>query len=233
MPGAGENAKLGEIGRESRIVSLGGRLALELPDIASIAQAADIVPESAVATIAVIALVRPNKVIRAGMIAHCGLRDRASVIVVAPSFAEQKNVFMRAGRAVADRFGHRVGLGPNYIGAQIPAVGLKGEGHAPGNADKVLGLEARMVQPALARARAPIRIPENEPQDAVVTEHAAHLAEDVDQSGNVLLRRRLKTDLAPAALIIAQLIIAQLKIWRAGHNALDGLIPQWNFKEGA
>src|SRR5713226_7641832 len=90
-----------------------------------------------------------------------------------------------------------------------------------------------MAQGALARARAPIRIPENEPQDAVVTEHAAHLAEDVDQSGNVLLRRRLKTDLAPAALIIAQLIIAQLiiaqlKIWRAGHNALDGLIPQWN-----
>jgi hypothetical protein len=80
-----------------------------------------------------------------------------------------------------------------------------------------------MAQGALARARAPIRIPENEPQDAVVTEHAAHLAEDVDQSGNVLLRRRLKTDLAPAALIIAQ-----LKIWRAGHNALDGLIPQWN-----
>src|SRR5216683_8328178 len=141
VPGAGENAKLGEIGRESRIVSLGGRLALELQDIASIAQAADIVPESAVATIAVIALVRPNKVIRAGMIAHCGLRDRASVIVVAPSFAEQKNVFMRAGRAVADRFGHRVGLGPNYIGAQIPAISLKGEGDAPGNSDQVLGLE--------------------------------------------------------------------------------------------
>src|SRR5229473_6822341 len=80
-----------------------------------------------------------------------------------------------------------------------------------------------MAQGALARARAPIGIPENEPQGAVVTEHAAHLAEDVDQSGDVLLRRRLKTDLATAALIIAQ-----LKIWRAGHNALDGSIPQWN-----
>src|SRR6266849_5478321 len=80
-----------------------------------------------------------------------------------------------------------------------------------------------MAQCALVRARAPIGIPENEPQDVVVTEHAAHLAEDVDQSGDVLLRRRLKTDLATAALIIAQ-----LKIWRAGHNALDGLITQWN-----
>src|SRR6266852_8340662 len=80
-----------------------------------------------------------------------------------------------------------------------------------------------MAQGALARARAPIRIPENEPQDAVVTEHAAHLAEDVDQSGDVLLRRRLETDLSRAALIITQ-----LKIWRAGHDALDGLITQWN-----
>ena len=85
-----------------------------------------------------------------------------------------------------------------------------------------------MAQGALARARAPIRIPENEPEHAVITEHSAHLAEDLDQSGNVLLRRRLETDLSRAALIIAQ-----LKIWRAGHNALDGLIPQWNFKEGA
>src|SRR5216683_2978464 len=80
-----------------------------------------------------------------------------------------------------------------------------------------------MAQGALVRARAPIGIPENEPQDAVVTEHAAHLAEDVDQSGDVLLRRRLKTDLATAALIIAQ-----LKIWRACYYALDRIIAQWN-----
>jgi hypothetical protein len=38
-----------------------------------------------------------------------------------------------------------------------------------------------------------------------------------------LLKRRLETDLAPAALIITQ-----LKIWRAVHHALDGLITQWN-----
>src|SRR6266849_9632506 len=80
-----------------------------------------------------------------------------------------------------------------------------------------------MAQGALVRARAPIGIPKNEPQDAVITEHAAHLAEDVDQSGDVLLRRRLETDLATAALIVTQ-----LKIGRAGHHALDGLSTQWN-----
>src|SRR5260370_35561103 len=88
-----------------------------------------------------------------------------------------------------------------------------------------------MAQGALARARAQIRIPENEPQDAVVTEHAAHLAEDVDQSGNGLLRRRLKTDLAPAALIIAQLIITQLKIWRADHHTPAWLISPRQFRK--
>jgi len=45
---------------------------------------------------------------------------------------------------------------------------------------------------------------------------------DLNQGGDVLLKRRLETDLAPAALIITQ-----LKIWRAGHHALDGLISQW------
>src|SRR5216683_4751856 len=70
---------------------------------------------------------------------------------------------------------------------------------------------------------APVRIAQDEPKYAIVTEHAADLAEDVDQSGDVLLRRRLETDLAGAALIITQ-----LKIWRAGHDALDGLILQWN-----
>src|SRR5216683_6028023 len=80
-----------------------------------------------------------------------------------------------------------------------------------------------MAQGALARARAPIRIPENEPEHAVITEHSAHLAEDLDQGGDILFGRRLETDLATAALIVTQ-----LKIGRAGHHALDGLSTQWN-----
>src|SRR5713226_5557901 len=80
-----------------------------------------------------------------------------------------------------------------------------------------------MAQGALARARAPIRIPENEPEHAVITEHSAHLAEDLDQGGDILFGRRLETDLSRAALIITQ-----LKIGRAGHHALDGLSTQWN-----
>src|SRR5216683_2941257 len=66
-------------------------------------------------------------------------------------------------------------------------------------------------------------IPQNEPKNAIVAEHAPHLAKDFNQGGDVSLRRRLEADLATAALIITQ-----LKIRRAGHRALNSFIMQWN-----
>src|SRR6266852_6321880 len=80
-----------------------------------------------------------------------------------------------------------------------------------------------MAQGALVRARAPIGIPQNEPQNAVAAQHTAHLAKDFDEGGDVSLGRRLESDLTLAARVIAQ-----LKIRRAGYHALDRLITQWN-----
>jgi hypothetical protein len=51
-----------------------------------------------------------------------------------------------------------------------------------------------------------------------------HLTKDFDQIVDVSLRRRLESDLALAALIIAQ-----LKIRRAGDHALDALVTHWKF----
>jgi len=97
---------LGELGRERGVMSISRRLALELPDISPITFPADVRPRSAVTAIAVSALRSPNEAIGARVIAYRGLGDRAVVVVIAPALAEQKNVFMRAGRAVAGRFGH-------------------------------------------------------------------------------------------------------------------------------
>ena len=49
---------------------------------------------------------------------------------------------MRLGGPVGDGLRHGVGLRPDDVRAQVPAVSLEGEGHAPRDADEVLGLEA-------------------------------------------------------------------------------------------
>ena len=48
---------------------------------------------------------------------------------------------MRTGWPVADAFRRAVGFGPDYVAAQIPAIGLQGQGHAPRDADQVFGFD--------------------------------------------------------------------------------------------
>ena len=45
------------------------------------------------------------------------------------------------GRAVGHALGHTIGLVPNNVAAEIPPVGLEGEGDAPGDAQQLLVLE--------------------------------------------------------------------------------------------
>ena len=59
---------------------------------------------------------------------------------------------MRLGAAVGDAFRHRVGLGPDDVLAQIPAIGLQREGDAPGDADQVFRFQAMRYDAALACA---------------------------------------------------------------------------------
>src|SRR5205814_6717937 len=75
--------------------------------------------------------------------ARARFADRLGVIEVARVFGEQEYVLVGSGRPVSHRFGQRVWLGPDQVGAQIPAVGLEGERHPPGDAHQVLRLELR------------------------------------------------------------------------------------------
>ena len=68
------------------------------------------------------------------------------------ALGQQEQVLVRLGRAVGDRLGHRVGLCPDDVGAQVPAIGSEGEGDHPGDADEVFGLEAGRDVRATLRA---------------------------------------------------------------------------------
>src|SRR5437588_10444512 len=110
---------------------------------------------------------------------------------------------MCLGAAIRDAFWHRIGFRPDDVLAQIPAIGLEREGNAPWDADQVLRLQidrlrwARHVveniltfvltgpaTPCCATAAA-IRVPEIEPQRAVLAQYAASLAEHFDHTGHV------------------------------------------------
>jgi hypothetical protein len=53
-----------------------------------------------------------------------GFSYRIGVVMVFRRLAHQENVFVRLGAAVGDAFWHRVGLRPDDVLAQIPAISL-------------------------------------------------------------------------------------------------------------
>ena len=66
-------------------------------------------------------------------LSHCLL-----VVVVALALGHQEHVLVASTGAIGHRVGDRVGLLPDDVEAQIPAVCLQGEGGAPRDADHVL-----------------------------------------------------------------------------------------------
>src|SRR5262249_34806378 len=174
------------------------------------------------------------------LVGERGRTDRlphgVGVVVVPRRLREQKHVLVRLRRPVGHRFRHRVGLRPDDVGAEVPAVGLERQGEPPRHADQIFRLEARKgfaaaptdlamsscgVYPAPAISLVRIELPHAafataalrriavahvEPQRAVRTQHAAHVAQHADHRGEVVLGRGLQADLlvhtaraAPAA----------------------------------
>src|SRR4029450_12898735 len=146
--------------------------------------------------------------------------DRLAVVVVPRRLRQQEQIFMALRRPVGDRLWHRVGFGPDDVGAEPPAVGLKREGDAPGDADEVFRLKALsdealppMVYDIVATLRAwqrisisapglppRVRIPEIHPTCAIGPQHPPHLAEDLDEMLDAELWRRFEPeDAAPGA----------------------------------
>ena len=120
---------------------------------------------------------------------------------------------MALGAAIAHALRHGVGLVPDDVLPQIPAIRLECERHAPRDPDQILFLEptgyprrprrsCSIRQAAIAdaidartRPGAGIGITEVEPHDTVVSQHTPDLMEDGDQrrdkQGNIRFRADL------------------------------------------
>ena len=55
--------------------------------------------------------------------------------------AQQKHIFMGLGASIHDAFWHWIGLCPDDVLSQPPAIDLEREGYPPRDAAEVLGLE--------------------------------------------------------------------------------------------
>src|SRR3990167_9863 len=72
-----------------------------------------------------------------------GLLDGLRVVEVSRVLRQEEHIFMRLRRAVRDALGHRIRLRPDDVAAEIPSVGLEGEGDTPRHSDEIFRFEAR------------------------------------------------------------------------------------------
>ena len=106
-----------------------------------------------------------------------------SVIEIPGGLREQKHLLMGLSGPIRHGLRHRVRFRPNDLGAEIPAIGTKGERQQPRDADQIFRLEVRALW-NLARVRPGIRV-------AAIVNWGKHLAVD----------RALRTPLGLAALV--------------------------------
>src|SRR5450756_1989503 len=116
---------------------------------------------------------------------------------------------MRACRAVANRLRLCVGLVPYDVRTEIPTGILQRERQPPGDSDKILRLQpfgrrrtrthsARhvlFVGRAISTPSGGVRVPDVEPQGAVVAEYPVDLLEDAHEALDERLHGLFETDL--------------------------------------
>jgi len=142
---------------------------------------------------------------------------------------------MRLRASVRHALRHRVRLVPDDVLPQIPAVLLKREGNAPGNANQVFGLQPglhfhrihrgsvgffhgnlpllRRIPDTLSAAR--VTVPQVQPQRPVVTQHPSHFAEHTYQFVHIRIGSFLQPDLP------LHPIIAKSEVGRACDTGVD------------
>ena len=69
------------------------------------------------------------------------LPHRLRVIKIPRPLRQKEQVFVGLCGSICHALGHGVGLVPDDVRAEIPAIGLQGEGHTPGDAHEVFGFE--------------------------------------------------------------------------------------------
>src|SRR5690606_29384356 len=129
------------------------------------------------------------------------LCDRVGVEVVARGLGEQEDILMAFGAAVPYAFRDGVRFGPDDVLTQVPPVCLQGKCDPPGHTDKVLLLKSRHGRsPAIFFAYTPanilvlersaasasstggIRVPQIQPQNPVILQHAPYLTEQIGRA---------------------------------------------------
>ena len=117
---------------------------------------------------------------------------------------------MASGAAVPHPLRHGVGLVPDDILPQIPAIRSQGHGQCPGNAQQVLVFEASTVFPAVTVAY-------DKPQGPVLPQYPPHLPKHLDEPFQILLGRWFQPDLPFYP------VVPQSKIGRRSNTGMDTL----------
>src|SRR3990172_1100970 len=150
---AGQDAGLDQLARERGEVRAGEGFGGDGPDGASVAASGRIgtlgrhLPtHTSRATIIVNATIAP---LASPVLS--GFPHRLRVVVVPLALAQEEQGLVALGRPVGHALGHGVGLVPDDVRAEIPAVGLERQRHAPRDTDEVFGLEAVRLWSTLRR----------------------------------------------------------------------------------
>src|SRR5690606_5515982 len=126
----GQDARLDEFLRERRKVALGEWLRSDGPDGTAVAAriSADILIAAVFSGPVTLVLVPATKNSRClsqqFLWSSKRLLNSLGVVVIPRALGKQENVLMRPRRPIRHALGHRVGLCPDDVAAQIPAVSL-------------------------------------------------------------------------------------------------------------
>src|ERR1039458_3218276 len=125
------------------------------------------------------------------------------IVIILFGLRQQEHVFVRLGRPVCHALRHRIRLVPDDVGAQIPAISLKREGDAPGDAEQIFRLCSVYVAdpvfithatvfyliagPESWRVMARVTIAKVKPKSPVVREYISDQTENPNKFCNVFL----------------------------------------------
>lgn len=149
--------------------------------------------------------------------AACGqwLSDRRRIVKIRRPLAQQEHMLMRGSRPIGHAFRHGIGLVPDDVGTEEPAICTQREGEHPGDAEEVFLFQVIDTRPASICACAAgavcsllvadpgpapyapgcvVTVPNIEKQRPVIPQDAPHLSEHIHQPRHIGVRRFLKAD---------------------------------------
>ena len=160
------------------------------------------------------------------------------IVEVPTRLGQQEDIFVGCSRTIGHVLGERIRLLPDHILAQIPTCPLKSEGHPPGDAHEVFGLEtnirgihgspplfdplalliaylARDIGPVAMPPSLSVAIPQDQPSGSVAAKHPPNPLENLHQFRDILLGSGFETKLPLAP------VIPKAPVRRRGNHTMD------------